>query len=153
MIIPQLEFVFAAEAKLNDPIQIGDTYEGRRRIIPILEGSFEGPAIRGTFVQAGAADWQYVRADGVTQAEATYALLTDDGVVIQVQNFGLRHGPDAVMQRLAAGEDVNPADYYFRTNPRFKAPAGKYSWLNSHIFVAAGGRYKNSIKLWFFAVR
>jgi hypothetical protein len=153
MITPQLEFVFAAEAKLGSPIQIGATYEGPRRIIPILEGYFEGPAIKGTFIPAGAADWQYVRADGVTQAEATYAIQTDDGVVIQVQNYGLRHGQDAVMQRLAAGEDVDPADYYFRTNPRFKAPEGKYSWLNSNIFVASGGRYKNSIKLWFFAVR
>jgi hypothetical protein len=153
MITPQLEFVFAAEASLAAPIQIGSTYEGSRRIIPILEGSFEGPDIKGTFVPAGAADWQYVRGDGVTQAEATYAIQTDDGIVIQVQNFGLRHGPDAVMQRLAAGEDVDPADYYFRTNPRFKAPEGKYAWLNKSIFVATGGRYKNSIKLWFFAVR
>jgi hypothetical protein len=153
MIIPGLEFIFAAEASLASPIQIGATFEGPRRIIPILEGSFEGPNIKGTFVPAGAADWQYTRADGVTQAEATYAIQTDDGVVIQVQNFGLRHGPDEVMKRLVAGEDVDPADYYFRTNPRFKAPAGKYEWLNKYIFVASGGRYKNSIKLWFFAVR
>jgi hypothetical protein len=153
MITPQLEFVFAAEAQLGPPIQIGDTYEGVRRIIPILGGHFEGPGIKGTFVSAGGADWQYVRADGVTQAEATYALQTEDGVVIQVQNFGLRHGPEAVIQRISAGEDVDPADYYFRTNPRFKAPEGKYSWLNANIFVASGGRYKNSIKLWFFAVK
>ena len=153
MIIPQLEFVFAAEGKLADPIQIGPTYEGHRRIIPILEGSFAGPDIKGTFVSIGAADWQYVRGDGVTQAEATYAIQTHDGVVIQVQNFGLRHGSAEVMKRLVAGEDVDPADYYFRTNPRFKAPDGKYEWLNKHIFVASGGRYKNSIKLWFFVVR
>jgi hypothetical protein len=153
MIIPHLEFVFAAEARLASPILIGATYEGPRRIIPILEGTFEGPNIKGTFVPAGAADWQYARTDGVTQAEATYAIQTDDGVVIQVQNFGLRHGPDEVMQRLAAGAEVDPADYYFRTNPRFKAPAGRYEWLNKYIFVASGGRYKSSIKLWFFAVR
>ena len=90
MIIPHLEFVFAAEARLAAPIQIGATYEGPRRIIPILEGNFEGPDIKGIFVPAGAADWQYVRGDGVTQAEATYAIQTDDAVVIQVQNFGLR---------------------------------------------------------------
>jgi Protein of unknown function (DUF3237) len=153
MLIPQLEFVFAAEGKLADPIQIGPTHEGSRRIIQILEGQFEGPHIRGTFVSAGAADWQITRGDGVTQAEATYAIRTDDGVVIQVQNFGLRHGSAAVMQRLVAGEDVDPAEYYFRTNPRFTAPIGKYDWLNRSIFVGSGARYKNSIKLWFFAVK
>lgn len=153
MITPQLEFVFAAEGKLAAPLQIGATYEGQRRIIPILDGSFEGPRIKGTFVSIGAADWQYTRGDGVTQAEATYAIQTHDGVIIQVQNHGLRHGPEEVMRRLAAGEDVDPSAYYFRTNPRFKAPDGAYDWLNKSIFVASGARYASAIKLWFFAVR
>lgn len=153
MITPQLEFVFAAEGKLAAPMQIGATYEGHRRIIPILDGTFEGPRLKGSFVSVGAADWQYTRNDGVTQAEATYAIQTHDGVIIQVQNYGLRHGPDAVMKRLVAGEDVAPTEYYFRMNPRFKAPEGKYDWLNKSIFVASGARYANAIKLWFFEVR
>lgn len=152
MIEPGYEFVFAAEARLADPIQFGETYEGSRRMIPILDGSFEGPAIRGTFLSTAAADWQYTRGDGVTQAEATYAIKTDDGIIIQVQNYGLRHGPEEVMQRLAAGMEVDPGAYYFRTNPRFKAPAGKYDWLNKAIFIGTGARYANSIKLWFFKV-
>lgn len=152
MIVPELKHVFTAQARLAPPIQIGATWEGARRIIPILEGSFAGPGIQGTFVEAGAADWQFTRKDGVTQAEATYALRTDDNVVIQVQNFGLRHGPDEVMQRLMAGEDVDPAHYYFRTNPRFTAPEGKYDWLNKYVFLASGARYREAIKLWFFMV-
>jgi len=143
MLTPRLEFVLAAQGKLADPIQIGQTHEGTRRIIPILDGSF---------VSTGAADWQFTRSDGVTQAEATYAIKTDDGIVIQVQNFGLRRGPVEVMQRLVAGEDVDPAEYYFRTNPRFTAPTGKYDWLNRSIFVASGARYRNGIKLWVFEV-
>lgn len=152
MIEPGYEFIFAAEGKLADPIQFGETFEGPRRMIAILEGNFEGPGIRGTFISTAAADWQYTRPDGVTQAEATYAIKTDDGVIIQVQNYGLRFGPEAVMKRLAAGEDVDPAEYYFRTNPRFKAPTGKYDWLNRGIFIGTGARYANSIKLWFFKV-
>ena len=152
MIKPDFEFVFSGEGKLADPVQFGDTYEGPRRMIAILDGSFEGPGIRGTFIPEGAADWQYTRPDGVTQAEATYAIKTDDGVIIQIQNHGLRFGPAEVMQRLASGEDVDPAEYYFRTNPRFKAPEGKYDWLNKAIFIATGARYANSIKLWFFKV-
>jgi hypothetical protein len=152
MITPRLEHVFTAEGKLGNPIPLGSSWDGERRIIPILDGTFQGPAIRGTFVREGGADWQFTRADGVTQAEATYAIRTDDGIVIQVDNFGLRHGPDAVMQRLVAGEDVDPAEYYFRTTPRFRAPAGKYDWLNLSVFVASGARYSNAIKLWFFRV-
>lgn len=152
MITPALELVLTAEGRLGAPIPIGDTWEGTRRIIPILDGHFEGPDLKGSFVQTGAADWQFSRSDGVTQAEATYAIKTDDGVVIQVQNFGLRHGPEPVMARLAAGEDVDPAEYYFRTNPRFTAPTGKYDWLNRYIFVATGARYAAGIKLWFYRV-
>lgn len=149
---PELEFVFEAQGKLAEPIVFGETYEGIRRIIPILDGTFEGPDIKGSIMTAGAADWQFTRYDNVTQAEATYALRTDDGVLIQVQNFGLRHGPDDVMKRLAAGETVDPHEYYFRANPRFKAPAGKYDWLNRSIFVCSGARYPEAIHLWFYRV-
>jgi len=149
---PELEFVFEARGKLGAPIQLGETCDGTRRVIPILEGAFSGPHISGTIITDGAADWQVTRRDNVTQAEATYALRTDDGVVIQVRNFGLRHGPDAVMRRLAAGEQVDPQEYYFRANPRFKAPAGAYEWLNKSIFVCSGARYPNDIHLWFYRV-
>ena len=152
MIEPGYEFIFSAEANLADPIQFGETFEGPRRMIPILEGTFEGPHIRGTIVSAAAADWQFTRPDGVTQAEATYAIKTDDNVIIQIENYGLRFGPEDVMRRLAAGEDVDPSEYYFRTNPRFKAPTGTYDWLNKGIFIGTGARYANSIKLWFFKV-
>ena len=152
IIKPELELVFEARGKLGPPMVIGETYEGIHRIIPILEGSFEGPDIRGTIVSAGAADWQFTRNDNVTQAEATYALRTDDGVLIQVQNYGLRHGPAAVMKRLAEGEDVDPNEYYFRTTPRFIAPAGRYDWLNKSIFLCSGARFHEAIRLWFFRV-
>jgi len=57
-----------------------------------------------------------------------------------------------VMQRLAAGKDVDPADYYFRTIPEFIAPAGRYDWLNRSVFVCAGARYALAIKLWVWRV-
>ena len=144
---PALEFVFELQGRLAAPLIIGATHEGTRRIIPILEGTFEGPDIRGTLVADGAADWQFTRPDNVTQAEAAYALRTHDGVLIQVNNYGLRHGPEPVMQRLAAGEEVDPAEYYFRTVPRFTAPAGPYDWLNRSIFLCSGGRYPDAIRL------
>ncbi len=65
---------------------------------------------------------------------------------------GLRHGPPDVMARLAAGDEVDPADYYFRTVPEFIAPEGKYDWMNRSIFVCSGARYKAGIKLWVWRV-
>lgn len=151
MIKPGLEFVYEAGGALGDPIPIGETTDGTRRIIPIFSGPVEGPLIRGELI-GNAADWQLTRADGVTVADAIYALRTDDGVVIQIHNKGLRHGPPDVMQRLARGEDVDPADYYFRTIPEFIAPKGRYEWLNRSVFVCSGARYANAIKLWVWRV-
>lgn len=151
MIQPGLEFVYEAGGALGDAIPIGETFDGTRRIIPIFSGPVEGLRIRGRLLGQGA-DWQVTRPDGVTVADATYALETDDGVVIQIRNRGLRHGPPEVMQRLGRGEDVDPAEYYFRTVPEFIAPAGKYDWLNRSIFVCAGARYALAIKLWVWRV-
>ena len=148
---PGLEFLYAASAQLADPIQIGQTADGMRRIIPILSGMVEGPGIRG-HILGGGSDWQLLRPDGVTVADATYAIETDDGAVIQIRNRGLRHGPADVMARLAGGEPVDPSGYYFRTVPEFIAPVGPYEWLNSSIFICSGARYSDSIRLWVWRV-
>ncbi len=152
MIKPGLEFVYEAGGDLGGPIPIGDTPDGARRIIPIFAGGrVEGPLIKGRLM-GNAADWQVTRGDGVTVADAIYALETDDGVIIQIRNKGLRHGPPEVMARLARGEDVDPAEYYFRTVPEFIAPTGKYDWMNRSIFICAGARYAAGIKLWVWRV-
>ena len=56
------------------------------------------------------------------------------------------------MARLAAGEEVDPAEYYFRTVPEFIAPNGPYEWMNRSIFVCAGARYPLGIRLWVWRV-
>ena len=152
MIKPGLEFVYEAHGELELPRAIGDTYDGTHRIVPIVGGGrVDGPQIKGRLI-GNAADWQWTRHDGVTVADAIYAIETDDGVVIQIPNRGLRHGPPEVMARLIAGEVVDPAEYYFRTVPEFIAPNGAYEWLNRSIFVCSGARYPLGIRLWVWRV-
>jgi hypothetical protein len=130
---------------------IGESPEGLRRMIPIVDGTFSGPTVHGE-VLGGGADWQYVRPDGVTIAEAVYLLETADGVLIQIRNRGVRHGAAEVIQRLTAGEHVDPAEYYFRASPTFLVSPGPYDWLNKGVFVATGARYASAIELWFYRV-
>jgi hypothetical protein len=151
LVKPDLEFVFGLKARLGEMIVIGDTPEGLRRMIPVVDGTVAGPKLHGN-VLGGGADWQFVRSDGVTVAEATYLLRADDGTLIQVRNRGLRHGPAEVIRRLGAGDDVDPAEYYFRTSPSFLAPPGSHDWLNRDVFVATGARYAQAIELWFYRV-
>ena len=147
-----LEPLLRAEIALGPPQELGDTPAGRRRIIPIIGGSFHGERLNGR-VLAGGADWQIVRTDGVAELEARYTLETSDGARIYVQNFGYRHGPADVLRRLADGKPVEPSLYYMRTTPRFETAAERYGWLNRTICVATGARRPDSVELDIFEVR
>jgi hypothetical protein len=119
---PELEFVFEEIVKLGPATEVGETALGKRRIIPIVGGRFEGPNIKGE-VLSGGWDWQLERADGCTEVEADYFLKTDDGVVINVVNVGALCPPVAGVPGRAG------------THPTFEPPLGKYEWLGKQAFV------------------
>jgi hypothetical protein len=130
------------EIRLQVPqiVDLGDTPLGRRRIATVTGGTFEGERLRGEVVGAPAGDWLLQRPDGVTVLDVRLLLCTDDGEHIYMSYRGLRHGPADVMARLAAGEVVDPATYYFRIAPVFETAAKKYEWLNRIVAVGMGRR-------------
>lgn len=148
---PQLHFAFEARVTVGTPLEQGSIDGVRRRIIPITGGRFEGPRLSGEVVNGGA-DWQSIRADGTAEIFARYTLRATDGTLISVENPGIRRGPEAVMRRLAAGESVDPALYYFRTSPRFSVAPGPHRWLADSVFVASGARYRDHVIIRVFAV-
>lgn len=148
---PELEFAFEAVAEIGAPLDLGITPHGRRRVIPVLGGRFEGPAIRGRILPGGA-DWQLLRADGTAELDARYTLETDQGALIYVSNRGLRHGPADVLQKLNAGERVDPRSYYFRTVAQFESGAAECAWLTQAIFVSSAERYPDKVIVRFWKV-
>ena len=96
-------FVFEAHVSVAAPLVVGQATVGLRRVIPITGGTVTGPRLKGRVVPGGA-DWQFVRADGVLELEAKYTLESDDGVLIMVTNRGMRHGPAAVIEKMARGD-------------------------------------------------
>jgi Protein of unknown function (DUF3237) len=148
---PGLEFVFAARVRVAPPVELGETPQGRRRMIPILGGTIAGPAFRGE-VLAGGADWQLLRPDGATELTARYVIRAADGALVAVTNRGLRHAAPAVMARLNAGEPVDPAEIYFRASPSFTTAAAAHAWLNRAFFLCTGARLPDAVELDFFRV-
>lgn len=149
---PQLEHVFDLAVRVATPVDLGESEGYRRRTIPILDGTVSGPRFRGT-VMPGGADWQRVRiADGLTRLVATYALRHEDGTIVHVENSGIRRASAEVMARLNAGQSVDPALVYFRTAPKFDAPAGPHDWLNDSIFICSGRRRPNDVQVAFYRV-
>jgi hypothetical protein len=141
---PRLTLAMTLRVQVGAPMEIGDVPGGRRRIIPILGGTFEGPNIRGKVLDGGA-DWQIVRDDGLAELDTRYALQTDTGKVIYIQNAGIRHAPPDVTKRLLAGEAVDPAQVYFKTVPKFETSAPELQWLARSIFVGTGERYPSEV--------
>src|SRR4030095_5173654 len=121
-------------------LNIGAVPHGTRRTAPLVGGTFEGPRLRGTIVPDSSADWQLLRPDGVLEMDLCLTLRTDDGALISMNAFGLRHGPPDVIAAIGRGETVDPSTYYFRTMPRFETAYPAYSFLNRLIAVASGDR-------------
>ncbi|MEM9196759.1 MAG: DUF3237 domain-containing protein [Pseudomonadota bacterium] len=133
---------------LGEPMELGDTPRGQRRIIPITGGRASG-RIAGEILALGA-DWQTILADGTAELDARYVIRTDDGAQIDIRNFGLRHGPQEVIEALAQGAKVDPSHYYMRTQPRFETGDPRYAWLNRIIGVGTGSREADCVRLRLF---
>lgn len=150
-VTPTLTRLYSSTIEIEAPLPVGQGPYGERRIIHIAGGAFCGPRLSGRILPGGA-DWQIIRPDGTAEVEARYTLQTDDGALIYITNWGYRHGPEAVMQRLAAGEDVSPRDYYFRTIPKFETGAKDYAWLNGLICVGVGERRASEVLITVYSV-
>ena len=146
-----LRHLFRAEIALASPQELGDTPQGRRRIIGITGGRFAGERLSGR-VLPGGADWQVIRADGVADLDARYTLETSDRALIYVRNRGYRHGPAEILRRLSSGEPVDPSLYYMRTTPRFETGDARYAWLNRIVCVATGARRPAAVELEVFEI-
>jgi Protein of unknown function (DUF3237) len=151
MIEASLRHVVTLSVDVAAPIVVGRTPAGLRRIVPIIGGVAEGPRLKGKILAAGA-DYQLIQEDGFTLVEARYALTTDDGATIGVNNVGLRRGPPEAMARLARGEAVDPALIYFRTAFTFETDHSDYLWLARSLFVGAGARHPNHVEIRVFEV-
>jgi muconolactone delta-isomerase len=137
---PRLTQVYRLEAALGQPLELGDTTQGHRRIVPLTAGSFTGPAISGTLLAGVSADWQVVLPDGTALGDVRYVLQTDRGDLLYVQSRGIRHGTAEVLARLGRGEDVDASEYTFRTATQIETAAPDLDWLNKGVFISVAGR-------------
>lgn len=146
---PKLTFVFEMHAMVGPPLEVGQVRSGRRRIVPITGGTFEGPNFRARILPGGA-DWQTIQSDGFSELDTRYTIQTESGGLVYVQNAGMRHAAPDVMEKLLAGQVVDPGLVYFRTVPRFETSAPDLQWLTRAIFIGVGERYPNEVVIRFY---
>ena len=137
---PRLTLVYRLEATLGEPLDLGQTAQGHRRIVPLTGGTFRGEVISGELLPGTSADWQTTMPDGTALADLRYTLQTDAGDLLYVRARGVRHGSPEVLARLARGEDVDASEYTFRTTTEIQTAESPLDWLNKGVFVSVGGR-------------
>lgn len=147
----QSEFLMSLAVDVGELVSMGEAPQGERRVVAILGGTFEGPALRGTILPG--ADWQLMRRDRVLEIDARYALRAEGGGLVQVTSQGYRHGPPEVLAALGRGEAVDPSRYFFRTVMRFETGEAQLAWLNRVIAVAVGERRARQVLLRAHALR
>jgi Protein of unknown function (DUF3237) len=151
VVAPVLAPVFTATVFVGLPQEKGIIDGKRTRFIPITGGTVSGPRLTGKIL-IGGGDWQAIHADGLTEILARYTMQAVDGTMIGIVNPGVRVANPDVVQRLAAGELVDPALYYFRTSPVFEVAAGSHDWLRRKVFVGHGTRRPDSVELAIYQV-
>jgi len=146
------EPAFHLDAQLGPVQEIGDLAAGRRRVVPIVGGTLEGPRLRAEILPGGA-DWQLVTPTGSAAIEARYTARADDGALVLVHSRGFRSGPPEVLARLAAGQTVDPGEYYFRTLVTLETGAAAHAWVNERLFIAVAARLPDGVVADIYEIR
>lgn len=117
---------------------------GHRRAVraagPVRQrgGTFEGPDLRGD-VLPGGGDWAVFRPDGSMTLDVRLTLRTHDGALVQMTYGGRWIVPPELRADIADPQKrhrIDPARYYFRTNPLFETGTEQYAWLNGIVCAA-----------------
>lgn len=151
MVVPELVRVAHVEVRVGQPISVGQTPAGLRRVVPILGGAITGPKLNGEILNAGA-DYQVIREDGYSELDARYVARLDNGEMLYIINVGIRCGAPEVMAKITRGEPVDPDLIYFRTAPRFETPSANHAWMLRSLFIATGARDPDMVRMDFYQV-
>ena len=137
------EFLYRAHIDVEGFYEVGETFRGRRTVVRVKGGWFEGPRLKGE-VLPGTGDWFIVRPSGVAEGDVRDTYRTHDGHIIFVSYRGIIDMRPETWEALGRGEDVDPAQYYLRGQPMFETAEkdNPYSWLNRIIAVSVGKQEK-----------
>ena len=149
---PRLEWIGSLTAQFGPPTVIGETSHGTRMVIPVADGTFDGPGVSGSLLPMSG-DWMLVRPDGVAEIDARATLQTQDGALVYIVNRGYITNVLDWLPRWSQGEEIAPDEYYYALNTAFETGAPQYDWLQRTVVVGTGVLLPGGTRQDLFAVR
>jgi hypothetical protein len=118
------KFIFEVRFNLKPAVEVGQTLTGKRIVYPVLDGSFEGPNLKGKVLPVGG-DWLLQTSDNMNKVDVRVSLQTNEGENIYMSYQGF----------IKINAD---GSYYFRTTPYFETSSKKLAYLNHTVCVGVG---------------
>ncbi|MDM0105643.1 DUF3237 domain-containing protein [Variovorax sp. J22R24] len=148
---PSLDYFADLQVEVGVPQVLSQGPRGMRRLVPITGGSAQGNGWTARVIPGGT-DFQLIVSDSLSELDARYGLETDAGDLIYVQNHAVRAAPPEAMAKLLRGEPVDPAQIYFRCNPRFETASPSLRWIGERMFIGVGIRHPAQVVMRFFTL-
>jgi steroid delta-isomerase-like uncharacterized protein len=139
---PSMELLYHVEMDV-EVLDIGATPAGRRQVVQIRGGTFDGPQMKGTVVPGGG-DWLVEQLDGTRRLDVRVTLRTHDDELIYAHYLGIFNASPETVRRIRQGE-ADPSEYYFRVAPMYETAASKYESLNRTLAVGFGKRTPSKV--------
>ncbi len=133
------EFLFNLEMNLNPPLVVGSVWRGTRLISLFKNGLVKSDNINGKIAE-GSADWGLILDSATFKVDSRVTIETEDGALIYMTSSGYSYADAKIAAMIGAGRggELDPKDYYFRTNVAFETGSPKYAWLNHTVAIGVG---------------
>lgn len=136
--------LFDLSLEVGAPFDLRHPEGTGKYIFHVTGGRFEGERLRGRVLPVSG-DWVTVER-GYARIDVRLLMETDDGALIYMTYRGINTiGPEH-RAKMAAGEALDPASYYFRTAPMFETADARYDWLNRVVAVGVGERTPTEVR-------
>ena len=115
---PELEEIFEITATLNPHYMEGG------RLMAMINGGDVTGKIKGKVLPVGGEFGIFISAD-TYKIDVRAAIQAEDGSIIYLSYGGFMHADPAKLKMLFShdGKDLDPSEYYWRTNPIFETAA------------------------------
>ena len=138
---PALEFAMTISINLGKAYFVRPSqYGSERAAVYLLDGTVEGPNIKGIVVPNSGGDFPWVRPDGVIDFDARYLLQTDDGANIYFQSRGYRWGTPEAMAKMARREAGGRQPLLHAHGAQVRGAGGQVRLAESSRIRRAGGK-------------